>query len=78
MMKKDGMSSRRVVNMRNAIIEGDVDFSNSIGISSINAKQVHIHGSIKFCERPRFSSKSQRYHPLRKKGVLSCAGQAAE
>lgn len=58
-------NDRRLINMKNITIKGDVDLTNSIGVSSISAKQAVIRGSVKFCHKPRYSNTMHRYRPLR-------------
>ena len=65
-----GAPRRRFLDMKNIKISGDADFSNSFGIDSINAKQAHIAGSVKFSVKPRYDGNRYRYQPIHQRAFF--------
>ena len=59
-----------ILSIQNAIIGGNCDLRNSVGLHSINAQQVQIGGGLKCASKPKFDPKKDRLAPIRQRSIF--------
>lgn len=64
-----------VLKLNNSHIEGDCDFRDSAGITSIEAPQVTVKGSIRFANSPRYDLSGDLFGPLRRRALLTAKSE---
>lgn len=59
-----------VIRIQNAVINGDFDIRDSLGVNSIHAQQIHIKGSFKSADKPVFSAVKDKWSPIRRRALF--------
>lgn len=64
-------TSRPILHMNSTTINGDLDFRDSVGISSIEAEQITITGSLRMSDAPVYDPKRDCFERLERRALLT-------